>query len=93
MRTPVCDRRRKTDERTEIARRSFRRQIGALCGLFPQLAEPGEGWVRLEQDDDRHYAIVRSHRTLHPSILAGRVVCLDGSPDSKAGAGSCQTWR
>jgi hypothetical protein len=74
------------DERAEIARRSFRRQIGALCGLFRQLAEPGDGWVRLEQDDDRRYAIVRSLRKLHPSILAGRVVCLDGSPD-------IESWR
>ena len=67
--------------RTELAAASFRRQIAALCGLFRQLAEPGDGWVRLEGDGESRRAIVRRIASLHPPILEGRILALDGSGD------------
>lgn len=69
------------DERATLARISFRRPIRALCTLFRALAEPGDGWVRLVDAGEHRRAIVRSVRTLHPSVLATQIIALDGSPD------------
>jgi hypothetical protein len=74
--------------RTELADASFRKQISALCGMFRQLAEPGDGWVRIEGDGEQRRAVVRRIATLHPSILEGRILCLDGSGDL-----SLDSWR
>lgn len=75
--------------RTELAAASFRRQIGALCGMFRQLAEQGDGWVRIESDgEQQRRAIVRRVNTLHSSILEGRILALDGSGDL-----SLDSWR
>ena len=67
--------------RAELAAASFRKQIAALCGLFRQLAEVGDGWVRIEGDGERRRAIVRSVAALHPSIVECRILALDGSGD------------
>ena len=67
--------------RTELAAASFRKQIAALCGMFRQLAEVGDGWVRIEGDGERRHAIVRSVASLHPSIMESRILALDGSGD------------
>jgi hypothetical protein len=74
--------------RAELAAASFRRQVRALCGMFRQLAEPGDGWVRLEGDGEQRHAVVRRIATLHSSILDGRILCLDGS-----GLLSLESWR
>lgn len=74
--------------RTELAQASFCKQIAALCGMFRQLAEPGDGWVRIEGDGEKRRAIVRRIAALHPSIMEGRILALDGSGDL-----SLSSWR
>ena len=74
--------------RVELAQASFRKQIAALCGMFRQLAEAGDGWVRIQSDGERRCAIVRSVRSLHPSIMESRIIALDGSGDL-----SITSWR
>ena len=74
--------------RAELAASSFRKPIAALCGMFRQLAEAGDGWVRLEGDGERRRAIVSSVSTLHPSIMETRIIGLDGS-----GELSLPSWR
>ena len=74
--------------RAELAQASFRKQIAALCGMFRQLAESGDGWVRIEGDGERRRAVVRRIASLHPFILEGRILALDGS-----GELSLESWR
>ncbi|MBV9784883.1 MAG: hypothetical protein JO264_13820 [Acidisphaera sp.] len=74
--------------RIELAQAAFRKQIAALCGMFRRLAEPGDGWVRIEGDGEKRRIVVRRIAVLHPAILGGRILCLDGS-----GELSLDSWR
>jgi len=68
------------DQRRDLAARSFRQPLSSVCGLLRQLAEPGDGWVRLDDGKEGRIAVVHSVRKLHPSILNGRILVLEADP-------------
>jgi hypothetical protein len=65
-------------ERERIAATSFRSKIRAICGLLrAMLAGPGR--VSSNDDGTGLVAVIRPRRTLHPSIVDGRALLVDGT--------------
>jgi hypothetical protein len=65
-------------ERERIAATSFRQKVRSLCGLLrAMLAGPGR--VSVKDDNDGPVATIRPKRSLHPSIVDGRVLLIDAT--------------